>query len=66
MCSIFSRIIDGHVIVGRNFDWIHTGGNLHFIPPTRRYGLMTYGLCLIEKFGSDRPLEGMNTGHPNE
>ncbi|MEM6351055.1 MAG: linear amide C-N hydrolase [Cyanobacteria bacterium P01_D01_bin.14] len=60
MCSIFSCVIDGQVIVGRNFDWIHTGGSLHFVPPTRRYGLITQGLCLIEKFGRDRPLEGMN------
>ncbi|MEO0759297.1 MAG: linear amide C-N hydrolase [Cyanobacteria bacterium J06648_16] len=61
MCSIFSCVIDGKVIVGRNFDWIHTGGNLHFILPNRRYGRANHGLCLIEKFGSDRPLEGMNS-----
>ncbi|ASC70183.1 hypothetical protein XM38_011130 [Halomicronema hongdechloris C2206] len=61
MCSIFSRILDGQVIVGRNFDWIQLGDNLHFVPPTRLYGLTTYGLFLIEQFGSDRPLEGMNS-----
>lgn len=61
MCSIFSKILNGQIIVGRNFDWIQLGGNLHFVPPTRRYGLTTYGLCLIEQFGSDRPLEGMNS-----
>ncbi len=61
MCSIFSRKLDGQIIVGRNFDWIQLGGNLHFLPPTRCYGLMTHGLCLIEQFGPDRPLEGMNS-----
>ncbi len=61
MCSIFSRKLDGQIIVGRNFDWIQLGGNIHFLPPTRCYGLMTHGLCLIEQFGSDRPLEGINS-----
>ncbi len=61
MCSIFSQIINGQIIVGRNFDWIQLGGNVHFVPPNRLYGLTTYSLCLIEQFGSDRPLEGMNS-----
>ncbi len=61
MCSIFSRILDGQIIVGRNFDWIQFGGNLHFIPPAHLYGLQTYGMCLIEQFGVDRPLEGFNS-----
>ena len=61
MCSIFSRILNGQVVVGRNYDWIQLGGNVHFAPPTRQYGVMTYGLCLIEQFGGDRPLEGMNS-----
>ena len=61
MCSIFSRILKGQIIVGRNFDWIQLGGNVHFAPPTRQYGLITYGLCLIEQLGCDRPLEGMNS-----
>lgn len=25
MCSIFSQVLDGQVIVGRNFDWIQLG-----------------------------------------
>lgn len=61
MCSIFSRIINGHVVVGRNFDWIQLGGNIHFVMPTRQYGLTTYGLCVIEQVGSDRPFEGLNS-----
>lgn len=61
MCSIFARIVNGQIIVGRNFDWIQLGGNLHFVPPSRLYGLTTYGLSLIEQFGSDRPLEGLNS-----
>ncbi|ESA37675.1 choloylglycine hydrolase family protein [Leptolyngbya sp. Heron Island J] len=61
MCSIFSRKIDEEIIVGRNYDWIQLGGNIHFLPPIRCYGLLTHGLCLIEQFGSDRPLEGMNS-----
>ena len=61
MCSIFTRILKGQIIVGRNFDWIQLGGNLHFIPPTRLYGLTTYGLCLIEQLGCDRPFEGINS-----
>lgn len=61
MCSIFSRILNGQIVVGRNFDWIQLGGNVHVVPPTRVYGLTTYGLCLIEQLGSDRPFEGMNS-----
>ncbi|MBE9137073.1 linear amide C-N hydrolase [Nodosilinea sp. LEGE 07088] len=61
MCSIFSRLINGHSIVGRNFDWIQLGGNIHFMRPTRQYGLTTYGLCVIEQLGRDRPFEGLNS-----
>ena len=62
MCSIFSRILNEQIIVGRNFDWIQLGGNVHFVPPMRQYGLMSYSLFLIEQFGSDRPLEGSLQG----
>lgn len=61
MCSIFSRILNKQVIIGRNFDWIQFGGNLHFLPSTRLYGLTTYPLCLIEQLGVDRPFEGFNS-----
>ena len=61
MCSIFSRSLNGQIIVGRNYDWIQMGGNVHFVPPTRQYGLTAYGLCLVEQFGGDRPLDGMNS-----
>ncbi len=61
MCSIFSKKLTEQIVVGRNYDWIQLGGNVHFIPPMRRYGLMTHGLCLVEQFGRDRPLEGMNS-----
>lgn len=61
MCSIFSSILNEQVVVGRNFDWIQFGGNLHFLPSTRLYGITTYPLCLIEQLGIDRPFEGFNS-----
>ncbi len=61
MCSMFTRLIEqGRIIVGRNFDFIQHGGALHFIPPTRSYGLPVPALFLIEQMGSDRPYEGVN------
>ncbi len=61
MCSIFGiKINKNDLIVGRNFDWSQLGGKIHFIPPYSSYGIMTYGICLIEQIGIDRPYEGIN------
>lgn len=61
MCSIFAKLLNKQIIVGRNFDWIQQGGNVHFIPSARLYGGRTYGLCLFEQFGADRPFDGLNS-----
>jgi hypothetical protein len=61
-CSIFAvKNINGTMLVGRNFDWVAQGGQIHFFPPTRVYGTATKGFCIIEQMGADRPYEGMNT-----
>jgi hypothetical protein len=61
-CSIFAlKNMNETMIVGRNFDWIGQGGQIHFFPSTRVYGTATKGYCIIEQMGADRPYEGMNT-----
>jgi hypothetical protein len=61
-CSIFTvKNNNNAVFVGRNFDWIGQGGQIHFFPSTRVYGTATKGFCIIEQMGADRPYEGMNT-----
>jgi penicillin V acylase-like amidase (Ntn superfamily) len=61
-CSIFAvKNNNNAVFVGRNFDWIGQGGQIHFFPSTRVYGTATKGFCIIEQMGVDRPYEGMNT-----
>ena len=61
MCTIIGMKNNrGETLIGRNFDFIQHGGKIHFIPPTRSYGLKTYGVCLIEQMGLDRPYEGIN------
>ncbi len=48
------------MIVGRNFDWWQSGGNLSFVPARQLYGTMGYAVCVLDQFGEDRPFEGVN------
>jgi penicillin V acylase-like amidase (Ntn superfamily) len=58
---LIPAILFSFILARNNFDWIQQGGNVHFIPPTRLYGYRTYGLCLFEQFGADRPFDGLNS-----
>jgi penicillin V acylase-like amidase (Ntn superfamily) len=60
MCTIFAVKTDSGTLVGRNFDWLQSGGTIHFVPSQRIYGQKTFGLFLIEQMGADRPYEGLN------
>ncbi|TGO03188.1 hypothetical protein PN36_11120 [Candidatus Thiomargarita nelsonii] len=60
MCTIFAVKTESGTLVGRNFDWLQSGGTMHFVPSQRIYGQKTFGLFLIEQMGADRPYEGIN------
>ncbi len=57
-CTIFQTTdATENVLIGRNFDWDKTGGNIWFIPATKEAN----GIVLFEQDGQDQPYEGVNT-----
>ncbi len=61
MCTILAyKNKDDKTIIGRNFDWIQTGGSVHFVPPARSYGIETSGMVLFEQMGEYMPYDGIN------
>lgn len=60
MCTIFGKLEENGIMIGRSFDWVQLGGNICFIPSYRSYGVRTIGFCSVEQLGEDRPYEGMN------
>ncbi len=53
-CTVFNVLIDGHVLVGRNFDDEYSEGRLWFIPTDRG------GMVIVERLGLNMPYEGVN------
>ncbi|KMT22148.1 linear amide C-N hydrolase [Clostridium cylindrosporum] len=60
MCTVFGKLQDEKLIIGKSFDWVQYGGNICFVPSYRSYGVNTIGCCFFEQMGSDRAYEGMN------
>ncbi|KNF07707.1 putative choloylglycine hydrolase family protein [Gottschalkia purinilytica] len=60
MCTIFGKLENDKILIGRSFDWVQYGGNICFVPSYRSYGVNTIGCCFIEQMGEDRAYEGMN------
>lgn len=60
MCTIIAGNRNGNIIIGRNFDWLQSGGKIHVLPSERKYGMQTQRHIEIEQQGVDRPYEGVN------